>query len=153
MFYISFFHANVFKISPVPETKYWFIFGLKKGFRVKSRSNKNSKVCMQRSKINKIALEADAFTHRLRYALPPFADWPLERHRSAQATIIYDRGLSRDITDFNSNKLEEIRFLLFMVRNGLLSGLNKGRDMLDSEKIAIYQEEQVTPVHRHTLKA
>ena len=89
---------------------------------------------MQRSKINKIALEADASTHRLSYALPPFADWPLERHRSAQATIIRDRGCSRDITDFCSNKLDEIRFLLFMVRNGLLSDPNNGRDMLDGEK-------------------
>ena len=92
---------------------------------------------MQRSKINKIILEADAFIRRLGYVLPPFADWPPERIRSAQAAIIRERGLGWDITDFGSNKFEEIGLFLFTVRNGLLSDLNKGRGMLYAEKIMI----------------
>ena len=108
---------------------------------------------MQRSKINNIILEADAFIRRLGYALPPFADWPPERIRSPQATIIRDRGLGWDITDFGSNKFEEIGLFLFAVRNGLLSDLNKGLGMLYAEKIMISRKDQVTPMHRHNLKA
>ena len=108
---------------------------------------------MQRSKINKIILEADAFIRRLGYVLPPFADWPPERIRSAQAAIIRERGLGWDITDFGSNKFEEIGLFLFTVRNGLLSDLNKGHGMLYAEKIMISRKDQVTPMHRHNLKA
>ena len=108
---------------------------------------------MQRSKINKIILEADAFIRRLGYVLPPFADWPPERIRSAQAAIIRERGLGWDITDFGSNKFEEIGLFLFTVRNGLLSDLSKGRGMLYAEKIMISRKDQVTPMHRHNLKA
>ena len=105
---------------------------------------------MQRSKI---ILEADAFIRGLGYALPPFADWPPERIRSAESTIIRDRGLGWDITDFGSNKFEETGLFLFTVRNGLLSDLNKGRGTLYAEKIMISRKEQVTPMHRHNLKA
>ena len=108
---------------------------------------------MQRSKINKIILEADAFIRRLGYVLPPFADWPPVRIRSAQATIIRERGLGWDITDFGSNKLEEIGLFQFTVRNGLLSDLSKGRGMLYAEKIMISRKDQVTPMHRHNQKA
>ena len=108
---------------------------------------------MQRSKINKIILEADAFIRRLGYVLPPFADWPPERIQSAQAAIIRERGLGWDITDFGSNKFEEIGLFLFTVRNGLLSDLSKGRGMLYAEKIMISRKDQVTPMHRHNLKA
>ena len=108
---------------------------------------------MQRSKINKIILEADAFIRRLGYVLPPFADWPPERIRSAHAAIIRERGLGWDIADFGSNKFEEIGLFLFTVRNGLLSDPNKGRGMLYAEKIMISRKDQVTPMHRHNLKA
>ena len=42
---------------------------------------------------------------------------------------------------------------LFTVRNGQVADLAKGRGMLYAEKIMITRENQLSPMHRHDLKA
>jgi D-lyxose ketol-isomerase len=108
---------------------------------------------MRRSEINEIIAEADAFISSHGYILPPFAHWSPEQIRTAEATTIRERGLGWDITDFGTSKFDEMGLFLFTVRNGSLSDLSRSRGMLYAEKIMISRKNQLTPMHRHNLKA
>ena len=49
--------------------------------------------------------------------------------------------------------VDELGLFLFTVRNGNQADLATGRGMLYAEKIMISRQDQVTPMHRHNLKA
>jgi len=108
---------------------------------------------MKRSRINDILAEGAAFIRGLGVALPPFADWPPERMRSDEAAMIRDRGLGWDITDYGAGRFAEMGLFLFTARNGTLADLSAGRGMLYAEKIMISRDGQLSPMHRHNLKA
>ncbi|MGI9370497.1 MAG: D-lyxose/D-mannose family sugar isomerase [Ruegeria sp.] len=108
---------------------------------------------MKRSDINHIKTEAQAFIHSFGAVLPPFAFWPVEELSSPKAQSIRDRGLGWDITDYGQGRFDELGLFLFTLRNGDVNDLNQGRGMLYAEKLLISRENQLSPMHRHNVKA
>ncbi|WP_029077101.1 D-lyxose/D-mannose family sugar isomerase [Kaistia adipata] len=110
---------------------------------------------MKRSRVNEIMLEGDAFIRSFGYVMPPFAYWTPDefRARKADAAGILDGKLGWDITDFGAGRFDALGLFLFTVRNGNPADLASGRGMLYAEKIMIARKDQVTPMHRHGVKA
>jgi D-lyxose ketol-isomerase len=110
---------------------------------------------MKRSTVNEIIAEADAFISSFGFILPPFAHWTPETMRERRADIggIVDARLGWDITDYGQERFDELGLFLFTVRNGNVDDLRQGRGMLYAEKIMISRKDQLSPMHRHNLKA
>lgn len=108
---------------------------------------------MKRSEINDIIAAGDAFIRSFGYVMPPFAYWPPERIRGAEAAAIREHGLGWDITDYGEGRFAEMGLFLFTTRNGSVADLGAGRGMLYAEKIMISRERQLSPMHRHNIKA
>ncbi|WP_419740824.1 D-lyxose/D-mannose family sugar isomerase [Ruegeria sp.] len=108
---------------------------------------------MKRSEINRIKTEAQAFISSFGAVLPPFADWTPEQMRSDDADSIRARGLGWDITDYGQGKFDELGLFLFTLRNGNVSDLSRARGMLYAEKLLISRDKQLSPMHRHIVKA
>ena len=92
---------------------------------------------MNRSTINHILKEGQAFIESFGYILPPFAHWTAEQWatRKADAGAIIEAGLGWDITDYGKGQFDELGLFLFTVRNGLEADLKAGKGMLYAEKI------------------
>lgn len=108
---------------------------------------------MKRSDINDIKTKAETFIRSFGAVLPPFANWSPEQMRSAQAQGIRDRGLGWDITDYGQGRFDELGLFLFTLRNGDVQDLKKGRGMLYAEKLLVSRDKQLSPMHRHIIKA
>lgn len=110
---------------------------------------------MQRSRVNEIIREADAFIRSFGYVLPPFAYMAPDEMaaRRAELTGIIDARLGWDITDYGQGRFDELGLFLFTVRNGNAADLKKGSGMLYAEKIMISRKDQLSPMHRHYVKA
>ena len=108
---------------------------------------------MKRSRINEILREGDAFIRSFGYVLPPFAYWSPEKMKQDGAGLIKQRSMGWDITDYGKERFDEMGLFLFTVRNGDNADLNKGRGMLYAEKIMISRKDQLSPMHRHNIKA
>ena len=110
---------------------------------------------MNRSTINEILKEGQAFIESFGYVLPPFAHWTVEdwASKKAQAGAIIEAGLGWDITDYGLGQYEETGLFLFTVRNGLEADLKAGKGMLYAEKIMISRKDQLSPMHYHLVKA
>ena len=67
--------------------------------------------------------------------------------------MIVERGLGWDITDYGQGRFDELGLFLFTVRNGDWTDLASGRGMLYAEKIMISRKDQLSPMHRHNIKA
>ncbi len=110
---------------------------------------------MKRSRVNEIIRESDAFIRSFGYIMPPFAYWSPGEMKDRQADIgnIIRAGLGWDVTDYGQGDFEKLGLFLFTVRNGNAADLGKGRGMLYAEKIMISRHDQISPMHRHTIKA
>ena len=108
---------------------------------------------MKRSEINDILRESDAFIQSFGFKLPPFAYYSPDEMRARSDTAIYRNRLGWDITDYGAGKFDEMGLFLFTVRNGDVADLASGRGMLYAEKIMISRDRQLSPMHRHNLKA
>ncbi|OJF91357.1 D-lyxose/D-mannose family sugar isomerase [Pararhizobium antarcticum] len=110
---------------------------------------------MKRSQINTIIRQSEAFMRDFGYILPPFAGWSPEEMvaRKAEIAGITGAGLGWDITDFGLGDFASKGLFLFTTRNGRVGDLKRGRGMLYAEKAMISRKDQVTPMHRHDLKA
>lgn len=111
---------------------------------------------MKRSEINQILTEGDAFIRSFGTVLPPFANWSPEELKTRFETdtpSLLDARLGWDITDFGSGNFADCGLFLFSARNGSSADLAKGRGMLYAEKIMIVRQNQITPLHRHVIKA
>jgi D-lyxose ketol-isomerase len=110
---------------------------------------------MKRSEVNRIMRAADDFIRSYGFILPPFAYWSVDefRKRLGDARTIVDNRMGWDITDYGKGKFDKLGLFLFTVRNGKVADLPKGRGMLYAEKIMITRRDQVSPMHRHNLKA
>lgn len=108
---------------------------------------------MKRSRVNEIIRESDAFIKSFGYLLPPFAYFSPEKMRSPDMKSLRDRGLGWDITDYGQGNFDELGLFLFTVRNGFNRDLSLGRGMLYAEKIMISRVNQLSPMHRHNVKA
>ena len=108
---------------------------------------------MNRSDINQIIRDADAFIRSFGYIMPPFAYWTPDQMMAAEAADMRARGLGWDITDYGQGKFDELGLFLFTTRNGDAADLSKGTGMLYAEKIMISRKDQLSPMHRHIVKA
>jgi D-lyxose ketol-isomerase len=108
---------------------------------------------MKRSRINEIIREGDAFIRSFGYIMPPFAYWSPQELKSRRPEGIVDARLGWDITDYGQGKFDELGLFLFTVRNGRAEDLSRGTGMLYAEKIMISRKEQLSPMHRHVVKA
>ncbi|GFE63946.1 D-lyxose/D-mannose family sugar isomerase [Litoreibacter roseus] len=108
---------------------------------------------MKRSHINEILKESDAFIRSFGYILPPFAYWSPTEMQAADHGSIKARGMGWDITDYGRETFDEMGLFLFTVRNGDAADLLRGTGMLYAEKIMISRKDQLSPMHRHVIKA
>lgn len=110
---------------------------------------------MKRSEINTIMRAADAFIRSFGYILPPFAYWsPAEMQaRRGEIAGIVSAGLGWDITDYGQGYFERLGLFLFTTRNGRAADLARGGGMCYAEKIMISRQNQISPMHRHVVKA
>ncbi|MCP4383880.1 MAG: D-lyxose/D-mannose family sugar isomerase [Hyphomicrobiales bacterium] len=110
---------------------------------------------MKRSRVNEIIRSADAFVRSFGFTLPPFAYWSpdqFRKYRNEAAGIVTAR-LGWDVTDFGGGDYEHFGLFLFTLRNGDPAALATGRGMLYAEKLLISHPGQMTPLHRHDIKA
>lgn len=110
---------------------------------------------MKRSFVNKTLREGDAFIRSFGHILPPFAYWTPGQMKERQGDIqgILDARLGWDITDFGKDNFADMGLFLFTTRNGRQSDLEAGGGMCYAEKIMISRHDQISPMHRHVLKA
>ncbi len=110
---------------------------------------------MKRSEINAIMQEADSFIRSFGFVLPPFAYWSPDEMKRRRADIdgIVNARLGWDITDYGQGKFHEYGLFLFTVRNGSQDDLKRGGGMCYAEKIMISKANQISPMHRHIVKA
>ena len=110
---------------------------------------------MKRSEINDIIRAGDDFIRSFGFLLPPFAYWSPQEMRDRRAEIggILDGRLGWDITDYGQGRYQDLGLFLFTVRNGLEEDLRRGMGMCYAEKIMITRRDQVSPLHRHVVKA
>jgi len=110
---------------------------------------------MKRSEINDIMAEADAFIRAFGFVLPPFAYWsPSEmKARRGEIDAIVAGRMGWDITDYGQGEFDRLGLFLFTLRNGRLADLQRGGGMCYAEKLLISRQDQISPMHRHYLKA
>jgi D-lyxose ketol-isomerase len=108
---------------------------------------------MRRSRINEILREGDAFIRSFGHAMPPFAYWTPEEMKRRRPPGIVEARLGWDITDYGQGRFDELGLFLFTLRNGCAADLAQGRGMLYAEKIMITRRDQLSPMHRHVVKA
>jgi D-lyxose ketol-isomerase len=110
---------------------------------------------MKRSEVNDIIRAADAFIRSFGYILPPFAYWSPQTMLDRRAEIdgIVNARLGWDITDYGEGHFDTLGLFLFTVRNGSEADLRRGGGMCYAEKIMISRQNQVSPLHRHIVKA
>ncbi|WP_404405331.1 D-lyxose/D-mannose family sugar isomerase [Pelagibacterium halotolerans] len=110
---------------------------------------------MKRSRVNEIIKAGDEFIRSFGYIMPPFAYFSPGEMKDRQADIqnILKAGLGWDVTDYGQGDFDNLGLFLFTVRNGDAADLSKGRGMLYAEKIMISRHDQISPMHRHTIKA
>ena len=108
---------------------------------------------MKRSRVNEIIREGDAFIRSFGYVMPPFAYWSPDEMKTRRPQGIIGSRLGWDITDYGQGRFDALGLFLFTVRNGRAADLALGSGMLYAEKIMISRREQLSPMHRHVLKA
>lgn len=108
---------------------------------------------MKRSLVNEILREGDAFIRSFGYVMPPFAYLSVDEMQNRDTSVFQQRGMGWDITDYGQEKFDELGLFLFTVRNGVQADLAAGSGMLYAEKIMISRLNQLSPMHRHNLKA
>lgn len=110
---------------------------------------------MKRSEVNAIIRAADAFIGSFGYVLPPFAHWSPAQMQARRAEIegIVSARLGWDITDYGQGDFARLGLFLFTTRNGRAEDLRRGGGMCYAEKIMISRHNQISPMHRHIVKA
>lgn len=110
---------------------------------------------MKRSEINRIMAEGAEMIARHGFVLPPFAQWRPEEFaaRARAAPHVIEARLGWDITDYGGGDFARMGLFLFTLRNGRLADLRAGRGMCYAEKLLISRQDQLSPMHRHMIKA
>lgn len=110
---------------------------------------------MKRSTVNEIMAEADDYMRSFGFILPPFAYWTPEEMVARKDEIkgVTDAGLGWDITDYGQGDFDKLGLFLFTLRNGSQDDLKAGGGMCYAEKLLISRHNQVSPMHRHVVKA
>ena len=108
---------------------------------------------MKRSEVNDIMRAADGFIRSFGFILPPFAYWSPPEMLERRPEGVVAARLGWDITDYGQGAFAERGLFLFTVRNGSEEDLRRGGGMCYAEKIMISRQDQISPMHRHIVKA
>lgn len=108
---------------------------------------------MKRSRVNEILAHGDAFIRSFGYVLPPFAYFSPDELQQNDHSMLLERRMGWDITDYGQGNFDELGLFLFTVRNGREADLKSGSGMLYAEKIMISRRDQLSPMHKHFVKA
>ncbi|MCP3969177.1 MAG: D-lyxose/D-mannose family sugar isomerase [Rhodobacteraceae bacterium] len=110
---------------------------------------------MKRSRINQIMTEADEMIRGHGFTLPPFAYWSPDEFRANRdvARNVIEARCGWDITDYGAGRFDQMGLFLFTLRNGRLADLQRGGGMCYAEKLLISRSDQLSPMHRHVIKA
>lgn len=110
---------------------------------------------MKRSRINAIIAEAEDMIRAHGFHLPSFAYWSPDEFvdRKQEARHVIDSRCGWDITDYGAGRFDEMGLSLFTLRNGRQGDLERGRGMCYAEKLLISRQDQLSPMHRHVVKA
>ena len=108
---------------------------------------------MKRSEVNEIMRAADDFIRSFGFILPPFAYWTPDEMKARHTPGIVEARLGWDITDYGQGDFAGKGLFLFTVRNGSEEDLRRGGGMCYAEKIMISRRDQISPMHRHIVKA
>jgi D-lyxose ketol-isomerase len=110
---------------------------------------------VKRSRVNSIIEEADEMIRSFGFVLPPFAYWTPEEfvQRKGKARRVIEARCGWDVTDYGAGRYDEMGLFLFTLRNGRLDDLKRGGGMCYAEKLLISKENQLSPMHRHVIKA
>lgn len=110
---------------------------------------------MKRSRINAIMAEADETIRHHGFTLPPWAYWSPEDFQAKRdvARNVIAARCGWDITDYGAGRYDEMGLFLFTLRNGRLEDLARGIGMCYAEKLLISKQDQLSPMHRHIVKA
>lgn len=110
---------------------------------------------MKRSRINEILREGDEFIRSFGFMMPPFAYWSPDQMRDRYSDIsgIVEARMGWDITDYGQGDFDKLGLFLFTLRNGSQEDLKRGGGMCYAEKIMISRHDQISPMHRHIVKA
>ena len=110
---------------------------------------------MKRSTINEVMAAADDMIRQYGFVLPPFAYWTPDEFKSNADTAsrVIAARMGWDITDYGQGNFDKLGLFLFTLRNGELSDLQRGGGMCYAEKLLISRQDQISPMHRHVVKA
>ncbi|MCE5973002.1 D-lyxose/D-mannose family sugar isomerase [Sinirhodobacter sp. WL0062] len=110
---------------------------------------------MKRSRVNAIMAEAEEMIAQFGFRLPPFAWWSVDEFRAALpgARRVISARMGWDITDYGQGDFDRLGLFLFTLRNGELVDLRSGGGMAYAEKLLISRRDQISPMHRHIVKA
>lgn len=110
---------------------------------------------MKRSQVNEIIRSSDEFIRSFGHILPPIAYWTPEQMvaRKTDLGAIVEAGVGWDITDYGLGDFDKLGLFLFTTRNGRQADLTAGGGMCYAEKIMISRQDQISPMHRHIVKA
>ncbi len=108
---------------------------------------------MKRSQVNAVLHQADDFIRSFGFALPPFAHLDPEALLALPDRTILRQRMGWDITDYGGGDFARLGLALFTLRNGRLADLRAGRGMAYAEKLLISRRDQISPMHRHVVKA
>ncbi|RDC71173.1 D-lyxose/D-mannose family sugar isomerase [Rhodovulum sp. 12E13] len=110
---------------------------------------------MKRSEVNAIIGRAAEVIAGHGFRLPPFAWWSPEefRARRHQAGRVIEARLGWDVTDYGQGDFDRLGLFLFTLRNGRPGDLLAGGGMCYAEKLLISRAGQLSPMHRHIVKA
>ncbi|WP_068116520.1 D-lyxose/D-mannose family sugar isomerase [Tropicimonas marinistellae] len=110
---------------------------------------------MKRSRINEIMAAADDMIRSHGFVLPPFAYWTPDQFKANKtgAARVIEARMGWDITDFGQGDFDNLGLFLFTLRNGDPADLRRGGGMCYAEKLLISRQDQISPMHRHIVKA
>lgn len=108
---------------------------------------------MRRSEVNAVLEAAEEMFARYRVVLPPFAHWDAAAFARPKAARVIEARLGWDVTDYGGGDFDRMGLFLFTLRNGRLADLRSGQGMCYAEKLLISRRDQLSPMHRHIVKA
>lgn len=108
---------------------------------------------MKRSEVNAVLEAAEEMFARYAVALPPFAWWGDTDFVRPEAQRVVSARMGWDVTDYGAGDFDRMGLCLFTLRNGRLDDLRSGQGMCYAEKLLISRRDQLSPMHRHIVKA
>lgn len=108
---------------------------------------------MKRSEVNAVLEAAEEMFARYAVALPPFAWWSETDFARPEAQRVVSARMGWDVTDYGAGDFDRMGLCLFTLRNGLLADLRSGQGMCYAEKLLLSRRDQLSPMHRHIVKA